>query len=342
MNWPFGRATPGTLAFAGGAGRLPWVHHDAATGALRFGVVDRDQGTDAEQARRWRSSGLSRRAVRALLPLAQTHGLQMPAPAVPAAELREASRWRLADLVDTPPADLALDVMPLGHPGVAAQAGTRQVLVVATAQEQVQRLQADAAALGWELSLVDVAETAQRNLQTAAAAAAGQAGHASAALLRHGSQALLTFCAHGELYQVRRLDLDTLHQTAAPASTDALGMDRADIVDYGAETGDFAATDAPLLLELRRSLDVWERTWPDRPLATLWLGLGSDTASWLPRLRDRLPVPVQVLDPILAFEGGADRVRHESVEAYEAARAIPGTDDTWLPLLGLLLRPSER
>jgi MSHA biogenesis protein MshI len=358
MPWLFRRSEPGTLAVAAGqtAGpsRLPWAHREPASGALRFGVLERDGHSDAELARRWRKSGLARRGVRAVLPLAQTHWLQLPAPAVPAAEWREAARWRLTDLVDTPPAELALDVMPVGADGRLQAAGPPQLFVAATPQQRVQRLQEDAQALGWTLASVGVAETTQRDLQTAVVAAAmghagpGDAGLASAALVRHGNQALLTFCVGGELYQTRRLERAASGAAVTRSPQPAQVLESADIVDYGAADelpldGTGAAVDEPLLRELQRSLDVWERTWPDRPLAGLWLALGDDTEALLPRLRQRLSLPVQLLDPFAVWPAAqADAARHAFEAALQQSAHAAELREACLPLLGALIGDAAR
>ncbi len=324
MPWSFRRtADTGTLVFAGGGARVPWLHRGVSGGELRFGVLERDVASDAELARRWRDSGLPRRAVRAVLPLAETHWLQIEAPPVPPEEWREAARWRAAEYIDTPPTELALDVMPVGD---GKTRGTPQIFVVAAPQQRVQRLDDDARALGWELAVIEVAETAQRNLQTAVVAAAGLGARASAALVRHGQQALLTLCAGGELFLARRLEL------APPAQPPLLGAEAlelaldGDFVDYGALDEPALAED-PLLVELQRSFDVWERTWPDQPLAGLWIELGDDTAARQTQLQQQLGLPVQRLDAAALFD------------RFDGPAAAAALGPTYLPLLGTLLRP---
>ena len=58
------------------------------------------------------------------------------------------------------------------------------------------------------ISVIDIQEMAQRNLQSALAKQAGQMGRAEAALmLADGQQALLTISVNEELFYTRRLDL---------------------------------------------------------------------------------------------------------------------------------------
>jgi hypothetical protein len=101
----------------------------------------------------------------------------------------------------------------------------RQLFVVAARNEVIRAAAEGAQAVGLELGVIDVAETSQRNLQTALTQAAGLADRATAALVRHGPHALLTICAGGELYYARRIDWEA-PPTAQPAP---------DIQPHGAE-----------------------------------------------------------------------------------------------------------
>jgi hypothetical protein len=135
-----------------------------------------------------------------------------------------------------------------------------------------------------------------------------------------------------------------------PAPALALSLESADIVDYGAAeeplSDESAApgayrgpdVDEPLQRELQRSLDVWERTWPDKPLAGLWLALGDDTEALLPRLRQRLSLPVHALDPFAAWPAAqADAARAAFDTALREGDQGQVLRDAGLPLLGALL-----
>ena len=107
-----------------------------------------------------------------------------------------------------------------------------------------------------------------------------------------------------------------------------------DFIDYGAEpegTAGAGNEEAPrLVVELQRSFDLWERSWPDLPLAALWLHAGDDSASLAPRLQQALGQRVLVLDPERALPG------------FYAAATTPALRAALLPLLGAALRDDAR
>ena len=83
----------------------------------------------------------------------------------------------------------------------------------------------------------------------------------------------------------------------------------------------------PLVIELQRSLDLWERSWPDLPLAGLQLHAGERSEALATLMRGVLGLEVAVLDPARLFTG---------LERTSAAER-----SALLPLLGALLRDPE-
>ena len=112
-------------------------------------------------------------------------------------------------------------------------------------------------------------------------------------------------------------------------------MNDADIVDYGAEhsSGEYDQAGAPpLVIELQRSFDVWERSQPDQQLGLLTVhadGL-AQTLALTEKLATMLSVPVEMLDTDALFPGLSSAITDAA--AREAV----------LPLLGALLRAEER
>ena len=280
-----------------------------------------------------------------MLPLSQYQLLQIEAPAVPGDELKAAARWHIKGMVDAHLDDLTLDVMPVGD---GSQKGPRQLFVVAAQNGTVRDVTDCAFAAGVELSVIDIRETTQRNVQSALADSRGLLGRANAALVVHGKQCLLTIAAKGELFYSRRLDWQPgmLEASAArSADTDTgtaehpapMGMDMtdADIVDYGAEHASGAYDHAgapPLVIELQRSFDVWERSQPDQQLSFLTVradGLEQSLAL-TEQLASMLSVPVEVLDVDALFPGLSN-----ALDDATARAAV-------LPLLGALLRVEKR
>ena len=329
MKWPWQHnKSSGTLAFSSTDAGLGWARMDRAGAALHCGFVDRGDDSAADYLKRVRDAVPAPGEVIAVLPLPAAQWLRIDAPAVRPEELRAAARWHIKEYIEGPLDELTLDVMEVDTEPTRA---TKQLFVVAATNRVIRGTTELARGAGWELGAIDVAETVQRNLQCAAVAAAGLGGRASAALVVHGKLCLLSFCADGELFDTRRLDWEGATQRhAAPAAAapeaDALEMD---FVDYGAEDDAGPADDGQtprIVIELQRSFDVWERSWPDRPLAVLWVEAGEETTALVALLRRALGLRVEALDAGALFPG--------FVQACpDAARR-----QALLPLLGGLLR----
>jgi MSHA biogenesis protein MshI len=329
MPWPWTRARPRTRLYIGSATRqMPWLHADASGRLLGAGIV---ADAEAQLGRELRALGLPTQQVTAVLGLAQAQLLQIDAPAVKPEEMKAAARWHVKDLVEGHIDDLTLDVLAVGG---AEPRPNAQMFVVAARNETIRELSGRARAQGLSLSVIDIAETAQRNLLTAAVEAAGLGQRAAAALVRHGSHGLLTICAGGELYFTRRLEWDEagLQASAAPADLPLPSdFENLDFVDYGAAQADPTDPGAPrLVLELQRSFDVWERSWPDLPLAGLWVDAGESTGLLVGRLGEALALRVHAIDPEPLFPG------------FAAAAPAPGDRAALLPLLGALRRSETR
>lgn len=297
-------------------------------------------GTDSPQqlAKRVRALGLPGAEVITVLGLSDCQLLQIEAPAVPADEMKAAARWQIKDKIDIPVEELTLDVLAVGDQRAQHR---RQLFVAAARQAQVLELGAWMEAAGLQPSVFDITELAQRNLQCALAEQQGHGTEASAALMVHGTQCLLTICANGELFYARRLDwnsqtlgdMPTAAPVAAPAQAKTHGLmtmelEGVDIVDYGAEPDDTSAreTDSTprLAVEVQRSLDAWERSWPDLPLHRLWVQAGDRTQALQGLLMRTLSITVEAFDSSALFS------------------ALPTTEQPSLVLLGGLLRDDTR
>lgn len=328
MKWPWQRDNGnGTLAFSSTDAGLGWARVDRPGAPLHCGFVARGGDSPADYLRRVREAVPTPRAVTAVLPLPAAQWLRIDAPAVRPEELRAAARWHIKEYIEGPLDELTLDVMEVDTEPTRA---TKQLFVVAATNRVIRGTTELARGAGWELGAIDVAETVQRNLQCAAVAAAGLGARASAALMVHGAQCLLTFCADGELFDTRRLEWEGATQrSAAPvpaAAADALELD---FIDYGAEDDAGPADDGQtprIVIELQRSFDVWERSWPDRPLAGLWVEAGDETAALVALLRRALGLRVEALDAAALFPG------------FVQACPDAAQRQALLPVLGGLLR----
>ena len=337
LPWTTRRRGRGRLVFARREADVCWVHAEGAR-VLACGLEPHAASDDADTARRARGLALPAAPATAVLPLGSCQLLQIEAPAVPPDELKAAARWAIKERIEGRLEDLTIDVMHVGD-GRARSRG--QLYVAAAATREVQALAQWSEAARVALDVIDIRETAQRNLQTAAMRARGRPERASAMLVVHGATALLTIAAGGELFHARRLEWNPRWLDAPAAPGVEVGMQDPmtnyadlDIVDYGA--ADHAATGAqgevaPIVLEMQRSLDVWDRSWPDLPLERLFVHApdsaeqgGTDALAKL--LGVTLPLPVEALDVDALFPG------------LDQACASSAVRHAVVPLLGALLR----
>ena len=343
MQWPWKRARSQDQLIVCWSGQaLAFLEARQGAGGLmvkRMGLVE--QGADSPKAfvERLGAMGLAGQNALAMLGTEQSMLLQIAAPAVPPDELRSAARYQIRDLVDTHIDDLTLDVLHVGD-GQDKSAG--QLFVVAATNTVIRDTLQLASSMEWTLQVIDVQEMAQRNLQTAWARAAGFAERANAALVVvNDKQALLTISAGGELYYTRRLDLPPGFMTMRWDG--AMGMETAPLdaytpvgeymPDYGRATSGFGADESTsssadraqrVLVELQRSLDLWERTWTSLPLSGVGVYAGSRSVELADWLRQGLGQNVASMDPASLFTGVPELTEEHKLRC--------------LPLLGMLLR----
>ncbi|MCW2313528.1 hypothetical protein [Rhodoferax antarcticus] len=357
MRWPWqppSSTNQWVLSWAGDA--LAYVHArplgDGGFEVLAMGVEQ--QATDDAGSFRQRLQALGLKGVDTTIMLRseQYQLLQIDTPNVPVQELRAAARYQVREMLQTHVDDVTIDVMHVGDDQQKG-AGAKHSFVVAATNAVVKVALDFVASLDCRVSVIDIQETAQRNLQTALAQRDGVPERASAALvLTEGPQALLTISANEELFYTRRFDVPEGflsgtwgQEVAVDAPIDGFTPVQEYVPSYG--VGDItldddflSATPAPapayaadqvdddraqrMVLEVQRSLDVWDRTWSSLPLAGLQVFAGersAELATWLTRQLGQVVVPLDV-KPVFA---GLD-----AVSASDLAQC--------LPLLGVLLR----
>lgn len=269
---------PGLLAVSLVPGRIDFAHVDR-TGA-RPRVLRAGSLPDGDGGLRRLRANLRRDGVRCLHLLRpdECQWLQTDAPAVPPEELAAAVRWRIKDLLEGPPDAATVDVLPVPAPA-------RQLYAVAARNDLVGARMERFREAGLALAVIDVPETAQRNL----AALVEPAGRGVALLAFHGAVGILTFSAGGELYYARRI-----------------------------ERGGAQADDERIALEVQRSLDYFERQFGPVALAKLVV---AGPAPGLPELLARdLHLPVERLD--LAQQLDFSEIP-ELADAESQARLLP-------------------
>jgi MSHA biogenesis protein MshI len=202
----------------------------------------RDEDVVAQLAR----SGILRDApVNLVLSAEHYNTYPLPAPAVPQAEMREALRWKLRDVLPYAPEDAVIDFVRLAH--TADSNKVENVFVVAAPRRSVAQAIAPLLAAGADLQAVDIAEMAQRNLL----ARLPGAGEGRALLGLDESSALLTVVHQGALCFARRIQI--------PRS-------------LGAEDEDPEHVAARIAAQVQHSLEVVERQSGLAPVRTVWIG----------------------------------------------------------------------
>ena len=358
MRWPWTRKKSGdqlvvswtgqTLAYV--VGRL---QSDGSCEVHKSGVEHRGNDTTEEFVRRLQTLGFKGRDVCVMLRPEQYQLLQVDKPAVPPEELKAAARYLIRDMLLTHVDDVTLDVMAVGD---GQQKGAGHLFVVAATNSVVRDVLDLGAALQWTVRVIDVQETAQRNIQNALAERAGHSERANAALmLIEGQQSVLTISANEELFYTRRFDMPEgflagswgQANEAVNSVPDSFMPVEEYVPDYsvgGVSYGnDYSDSRMPasagarsvggpadddraqrFLVEVQRSLDLWDRSWSSMPLNGMRVYAGersAEVSQWLASQLGQTVVPIDIKAIFSGFEAEAT-----------AALAL------CVPLLGVLLR----
>ena len=207
-----------------------------------------------------------------LLPAPQYQLQLLDAPNVPDAELKSAVRWKLKDFLEYPVETATVDVVAVPADKSAASRG-RSVYAVSARNQDIEARMKVFAAAKIQLSVIEVAEMAQRNL-----AALFESDQRALVMLSFSDEGgLLTFSARGELYLSRRIEI----------SLDQLIGVRAEIRDQLFER---------IALELQRSLDHFDRQFSHIPLARLLLAPLPDELGLAVYLAGNLSTPAEAVN----------------------------------------------
>lgn len=304
------RAAPGWLVVEIGERdvRVAHVRPDGALPVVEFAEQrDWDPQEPKSLERVAREFGARRYRCTTLLRADQYQILLVDAPAVKAEELRAAVRWRIKDMLDFPVDDATIDVLDVPVPASPAQR-THSMYAIAARNEVVRAVIERFEAGGFPLEVIDIPDTAQRNL--GARLEAGERGVLAVSFDAHGG--LITVNHAGELYLSRRLDITETQLAEANADARARLFDR-------------------VLIEVQRSLDHCERSYSFFSLGRLVLGPPAEEVG----LREHLAANVYLPVEPLALEQVARLPRSA---ASWTARERSG----WLKLIGAGLRVEKR
>ena len=364
MRWPWQRrASADVLVLSWCAKTLAYVRgrvqSDGSIEVRQFGVERQGVDNDEDFVRRLQGLGLKGYEARAMLRPEQYQLLQIDAPAVAPEELRSAARYQIRDMLDVHLDDITLDVIRVGD---GREKGTPHLFVVAATNAVVRSVLDLGKALQWNLTVVDIQETAQRNLQSSLAKRDNRLERATAALVvGDESQAVFTISANEELFYSRRLELPDgflagswgQSTVAAPVASDAYAPVEEYVPNYGGggstygsdygsdygkaagapsaqASGDAAAHERAqrFLVEVQRSLDLWDRSWSTMPLAGLSVYAGERTEELVQWLSREMGQSVQVMDVKTIFPGFEGGTPEDLALCW--------------PLLGALMRTENR
>jgi MSHA biogenesis protein MshI len=227
-----------------------------------------------------RKNKLKNKPCNLVLPESRYQLYLLEAPDVPPAELSNAMKWRLKDLVTQPLDQLAIDVFYV--PNDSARGNRKMIYVVVVNKIYLQELIEHIRQSGLKLLAIDIAELALRNLAIHLIDPQFEQRGVAIARLRQGA-GLISIYRAGDMYLSRHFDL-------------AYGGGLLD--DLPIET---------LALELQRSVDYYERQMGQlSPVVIYVCGENIIDEKITDDLRKILSVPVQFLDFSGAVTLGAE------------------------------------
>lgn len=266
----------------------------------------RKEGSHKDSLIRLRKSlRLNRSRCATLLASDEYKLLQIEAPVVEAAELREAVRWRIKDMLDYPAIAATVDVLNI--PGDNA-GRPRQVFAVAADNALIAGRMGLFDEAKVPLEVIDIHETAQRNV----ARLFETENRGLATLAFDDGGGMLTCTCGGELYSSRPMEITAAHLAEADEER------RTQLVDR-------------IALELQRSLDNFDRQFSFISLSKLLVAPVPGFADLIPALAANLYVPVEPLDLAGVIDCSA-------VPALQD----PATQLRFLRLIGTALRADGR
>lgn len=293
------RKQDGWLAVGVQAGRFDFAHVMRRAGRrpqlLRLESYERSANPVAALDLLRRQKGLGKFSCTTLLDQGSYQMLQLDAPDVSAEELREATRWRLKDMIEYPVETATVDILHL--PVGQGTGRTPQIIAVAVNDAVLApriRLFDDARL---DLRAVDIPEMAQRNL----AALLEDENRGLAMLTLDANGGCLTFTYRGELCASRRIEVGTAQFEAADEIRRGQLIERAG-------------------LELQRSLDNFERQYTSISVSKVVVGPCPAVPGLIEALRDFIYTPIVAMDLCSLIDCDAvPEIRNPALQAERLA-----------------------
>lgn len=261
--------------------------------------------------------------------------LQIDAPPVPDIDLKMACRYEIKDMIEGHIDEYSIDVIRLGN---ETQQWQGHVFVAAAKISLIKELTEFCKKVGISVGVIDIQETAQRNLQTRYSIS-NELNERAVAFVNviNENQALITISANNELYYFRRLDIPkgfigeewgsgyelfndvnnikaqqdySEYSTVSDEVIDEIPLVGLSYENYDGISGIPLENDktSKIIVEIQRSIDLWERTWRNLPLAARVCFCGSrsiDFAGWLSQEMNQLVSSITFgneFDPLLALD----------------------------------------
>jgi MSHA biogenesis protein MshI len=271
-----GRKQPGWLAIDVQPAQVDLVHvRRGVTGRPEIGLCDsyKVEGGAAETLARLRKEHkLDQYRCTTLLRFADYQLHLIDAPSVPRAELKNAVRWRVKDIIDYPLDQATVDVFSVPDAKGSIE-NPKSVYAVSARNDSVGKTVRPFNESNVSLESVDIPALAQRNI----ARLHEQEGRGLAVLAFYDECGKLTISAGGELFMTRRVEVT--RDQLLEANEDR----RHDLFDR-------------IALELQRSLDHFDRQYAGLPVVKLLLAPLPAETGLQAFLASNIYVPVEPID----------------------------------------------
>lgn len=220
--------------------------------------------------------GLAGCTCRLVLAPADYSLVQTSAPDVPPAEMREALRWRIQDMIDFPVAEAEVEFFPM--PASKQPERGNAVTAVVCRSSLIRTYSKLCQDAGLKLELIDIPELALRNL----AARLPENERGVVLVYLESTRGSIVIQREGVIYISRELDIGFTRLEPL------LGNEENDFSDGAIER---------LALEIQRSLDYYESYYGMPPVAGLVVApLASHTQNLVDRLNQALGVIARAMD----------------------------------------------
>lgn len=205
---------------------------------------------------------------------ADSYSMQLvEAPDVPAAEMRDAVRWRIQNLIEFPIGEAAIETFEM--PPQRHSAGQSMLHVIVAHRDEIQREVDHIRRAGLNLDVIDIPELCVRNV----AVRLPQDADGVAFLHFTDECGYLTITRQGVLYMIRRIETR-----------------RGELADQPDDVFSLLERSAGVALEVQRSLDFYESHYDCPPVNELVLGPGPNLDTHASTLAENLGISVSRLN----------------------------------------------